>query len=266
MPYVFPVRGMEHGYPTSIIGRAGYHAHDLRMPIGRHIWDAAAASANLAVEAAHRVLGGAPLAYALCRPSGHHAFADMGGGNCYLNNAAIAAEVLRRGHARVAIVDVDVHHGNGTQGIFWRRSDVLFVSPHRDPIDDHPFFSGHAHERGEGEGLGFTLNLPLPAHSGDDVVLAALETACARIVAHAAGALVVSLGVDAHEDDPTRGLAVTEAGFRLIGERLSALGLPTVIVQEEGYNPDTIGRLVTSALAGFENGRLRTAVSGQARS
>ncbi len=258
MPYIFPVRGMDHGYPTSIIGRAGYHAHDLWMPIGRHTWEAASASANLAVEAACRVLAGASVAYALCRPSGHHAFADMGGGNCYLNNAAIAAEVLRRRHERVAIVDVDVHHGNGTQGIFWQRNDVLFVSLHRDPIDYHPFFSGHAHERGEGAGLGFTLNLPLPAMGGDDAVLAALEVACGRVTAHGAGALVVSLGVDGHVDDPTRGLAITEAGFRRIGARLAGLGLPSVIVQEGGYNEATIGTLVAAALAGFEEGAIRT--------
>ena len=251
-PYVFPVRGMDHAYPASVAGRAGWHAQDLWAPIGEFTWAAALASANLAVEAAARVLAGAPMAYALCRPSGHHAFADMAGGNCFLNNAAIAAQHLRRGHDRVALVDVDVHHGNGTQGIFYARDDVLTVSIHRDPIDYHPYFCGHAQERGEGAGMGSNLNLPLPASAPDAAVLAALEAACARIAAHGATALVVSLGVDGHEDDPTRGLAITFDGFRRIGARLAALGLPTVIVQEGGYNIDTIARSVSASLAGYE--------------
>lgn len=251
-PYIFPVRGMDHAYPTTVAGRAGWHAQDLWAPIGEHSFAAACAAANLAVEAAARVLAGAPMAYALCRPSGHHAFADMAGGNCFLNNAAIAAQQLRRGHARVALVDVDVHHGNGTQGIFFARDDVLTVSIHRDPVDYHPYFSGHAQERGVGAGIGCNLNLPLPARSRDDAVLAALETACARIAAHGATALVVSLGVDGHEDDPVQGLAITFDGFRRIGARLAALGLPCVIVQEGGYNIDTIARCVRAALAGFE--------------
>ena len=257
-PYIFPVRGMDHGYPTSIVGRAGYHMHDAWAPIGEHTWKVAVDSANLAVEAAERILAGERAAYALCRPSGHHAFPDMGGGNCFLNNAAIATQYLRTGFSRVALIDVDVHHGNGSQGVFYRRDDVLFVSLHRDPIDYHPYFAGHAHERGEGNGLGFNLNLPLPARSGDDDFLAALETACTRIAAFGAEALVVSLGVDAHEADPTAGLAITFDGFRRIGARLAALNLPTVLVQEGGYNMDTIARCVGGALAGFE-GRETTA-------
>lgn len=251
-PYIFPVRGMDHGYPASIVGRAGYHMHDCWAPIGEHTWQVATASANLAVEAAARVMAGERAVYALCRPSGHHAFADMGGGNCFLNNAAIAAQHLRRRYGRVALIDVDVHHGNGSQGIFYRRNDVFFVSLHRDPVDYHPYFAGHAHERGEGDGLGFNLNLPLPKGAGDEAFLAALETACGRIRACQAEALVVSLGVDAHEADPTEGLKVTFDGFRRIGARLAAIGLPTVLIQEGGYNMDTIARCVAGALAGFE--------------
>lgn len=257
-PYIFPVRGMDNGYPSSIVGRAGYHMHDCWAPIGEHTWAVATDSANLAVEAAEQVLRGERAVYALCRPSGHHAFPDMGGGNCFLNNAAIATEHLRQRFRRVALIDVDVHHGNGSQGVFWRRDDVLFISLHRDPIDYHPYFAGHAHERGEGRGLGFNLNLPLPAGAGDEAFLAALETACARIATFQAEALVVSLGVDAHEEDPTAGLAVTFDGFRRIGARLAALNLPTVLVQEGGYNMDTIARCVAGALAGFE-GRETTA-------
>ncbi len=251
-PYVFPVRGMQHGYPKSVIGQAGYHMHDLWVPLGEHSFQVAVASANLAVEAAERVLAGAPMAYALCRPSGHHAYTDMGGGQCFLNNAAIAAQHLRRALGRIAVVDFDVHHGNGTQGIFYARNDVLFVSIHRDPTDYHPFFTGYANERGEGAGLGYNLNLPLAAHSGDPVVLDALEEACTRIAAYSPDALVVSLGVDGHEDDPTDGLKITHEGFRRIGARLRALGLPTVLVQEGGYNVETIGTCVASAVAGFD--------------
>ncbi|WP_211846418.1 histone deacetylase family protein [Neoroseomonas eburnea] len=257
-PDIFPVRGMDNGYPASIVGRAGYHMHDAWAPIGEHTWKAAIDAANLAVEAAERVLKGEHAVYALCRPSGQHAFPDMGGGNCFLNNAAIAAQHLRQGFGRVALIDVDVHHGNGSQGVFYRRDDVLFVSLHRDPIDYHPHFAGHAQERGEGTGLGYNLNLPLPARSGDDAFLAALETACTRIAAFEADALVVSLGVDAHEADPMAGLAVTYDGFRRIGARLAALGLPTVLAQEGGYNMDTIARCVAGTLAGFE-GREATA-------
>jgi len=252
LPYIFPVRGMDNAYPTSVVGRAGYHMHDAWAPIGEHTWTVAVASANLATEAAERVLVGERAAYALCRPSGHHASADMGGGNCFLNNAATAAQHLRKGFGRVALIDVDVHHGNGSQGIFYRRNDVLFVSLHRDPIDYHPYFVGHAHERGEGDGLGFNLNLPLATNSGDEAFLAALDVACARIEASGAEALVISLGVDAHEADPTTGLAVTFDGFRRIGARLSELSLPTVIIQEGGYNMDTIARCVAVTLAGFE--------------
>jgi acetoin utilization deacetylase AcuC-like enzyme len=233
-PYVFPVRGLNHGYPKSVIGQAGYHMHDLWVPLGEHSFQAAIAAANLAVEAAERVLAGEPMAYALCRPSGHHAYTDMGGGQCFLNNAAIAAQHLRRKLGRIALVDFDVHHGNGTQGIFYARPDVLFVSLHRDPTDYHPFFAGYANER------------------GDPVVLDALEEACARIAAFGPDALVVSLGVDGHEDDPTDGLKITYEGFRRIGARLRSLGLPTVLVQEGGYNVETIGRCVASAIAGFD--------------
>lgn len=251
VPNVHPARA-HASYPKALAGRAGWHQVDTGCPIGPHTWDAALAATEVAATVADMVLAGEHHVYALCRPSGHHVYADMAGGFCFLNNTAVAAQRLRSKHERVAILDVDVHHGNGTQGIFYARQDVFFASIHRDPIDYHPFFCGHAHERGAGAGLGCNLNLPLPAQSKDDVVLAALETACARIAAHGATALVVSLGVDGHEDDPTQGLAITHGGFRRIGARLAALGLPSVIVQEGGYNIDTIARCVSEALAGFE--------------
>ena len=249
---VFPVRHMGARYPVHVAGRAGWHMHDLMAPVGRHTWQAAVAAANLAADAAGRVLAGTRVVYALCRPSGHHAFTDMGGGSTYLNNAAIAAQVLRRGHDRVALIDIDTHHGNGTQGIFYDRADVFFASLHRDPVDAHPYFTGHAHETGAGAGEGYTLNLPLPATTDDAAYLSALETACARIAAFRPGALVVSLGFDAHEADPSDHMALTYDGFTRIGARLAALGLPTVLVQEGGYNVDGIGRCLSRFLAGFE--------------
>ncbi|QUD89616.1 histone deacetylase family protein [Phenylobacterium montanum] len=251
-PLIFPVRGVDARYPSSALGRAGYHASDLWMPIGEQSWEAIAASANLAVAAAEAVLMGERSAYALCRPSGHHADKDRGGGNCYLNNAAIAAQHLRSGIGRVAVIDIDSHHGNGTQRIFYDRDDVLFISIHCDPDDCYPYFVGYDQERGEGRGHGYNLNLPLPHHAGDATFLAALETACARIAAYAPDALVVSLGVDGHEADPTDELKVTFDGFSSAGARLGRLGVPTVLVQEGGYNLDTIGSCVTTVLAGFE--------------
>jgi len=210
------------------------------------------ASANLAVAAADAVLSGDRRAYALCRPSGHHAFANKGGGNCYLNNTAIAARYLRRGMKRVAVVDIDVHHGNGTQGVFYDRADVLFVSLHCDPDDCYPLYAGYDAERGTGAGHGYNINLPLPPRSGDSRYLEALETACPKISSFAPDALVVSLGVDAHEDDLSQGLALTSDGFKRIEARLAVLGLPTVLVQEGGYNLETIGTCVSNVLGEFD--------------
>ena len=169
-----------------------------------------------------------------------------------MNNAAVAAALLRGRYDRVAIVDVDLHHGNGTQGIFYRRADVLTVSLHADPIRFYPFFWGHAHERGAGAGLGYNLNLPLPRGSEDDAFLAALDRGLEQVAAFAPGALVVALGLDAFEGDPFGGLAVSTPGFAEIGRRLAALGLPTVIVQEGGYLCDALGDNLASFLAGFE--------------
>ena len=158
------------------------------------------------VHGADAVLDGERSAYALCRPPGHHAFADLAGGFCYLNNSAIAAQLLRGSTARVAILDVDVHHGNGTQDIFYERADVLTVSIHADPVRFYPFFWGHADERGQGEGVGYNLNLPLPRKSGDATFMDALDIAFRRIRAFAPGALVVALGLDAFDGDPFGGL------------------------------------------------------------
>lgn len=242
-------------YPESVVGRLGWHTADTSCPIGAGTWEGACAGADVAASAAELVLRGEDAVYALCRPPGHHAFRDMAGGFCFLNNSAIAAEHLRQRHERVVILDVDVHHGNGTQGIFYERPDVLTVSIHADPARFYPFVWGHAHERGAGPGLGANLNLPLALGTGDDGFLAALDQAAAVIRAFAPGALVLALGLDASEQDPLKGLAVTTAGFERIGAAVARLGLPTVIVQEGGYLSAILGDNLRATLAGFEGAR-----------
>ena len=253
VPNIHPVRRCG-GYPTSVVGQAGWHMTDTACPLTAESWPAIRASANSAVHAAALVMAGAPVAYALCRPPGHHAYADMAGGFCYLNNTAIAAQHLRRSAARVAIVDVDLHHGNGTQGIFYARPDVLTVSMHAEPSGFYPFFWGYAEERGEGPGTGFNLNLPLALGSGDDEFLAALDRGLAAVRDFRPEALVVALGLDAFAGDPLAGLAVSTAGFGEIARRLAGLGLPSVLVQEGGYPTDALGRNLVTFLEGFESG------------
>jgi acetoin utilization deacetylase AcuC-like enzyme len=250
IPNIHPIaRG--GSYPASAVGQAGYHMADTSCPISAETFDSACWSAWTAVAAAEAVLAGERSAYALCRPPGHHAFADVAGGFCFLNNSAIAAQRLRGSAARVAILDVDLHHGNGTQGIFYARPDVLTVSIHADPARFYPFFWGHADERGEGAGLGYNLNLPLPRKSGDAAFMEALDIAFRRLRAFAPEALVVALGLDAFEGDPFGGLSVTTPGFSRIGEAIGRLDLPTVIVQEGGYLCDALADNLTAFLSGF---------------
>ncbi|SEB48674.1 Acetoin utilization deacetylase AcuC [Nitratireductor aquibiodomus] len=250
IPNIHPL-GRNGRYPASAVGQAGYHMADTACPISAETWDSACWSAWSAVEAAEAVMSGAPAAYALSRPPGHHAFADAAGGFCFFNNSAIAAQHLRKQAARVAILDVDLHHGNGTQGIFYARPDVLTVSIHADPVRFYPFFWGHADERGEGPGLGYNLNLPLPRKSGDEAFLEALQPAFRRIRAFAPDALVVALGLDAFEGDPFGGLSVSTPGFARMAEAISSLGLPSVIVQEGGYLCDALSDNLTAFLTGY---------------
>jgi acetoin utilization deacetylase AcuC-like enzyme len=253
IPNVHPVR-CAGSYPQSAVGQSGYHQADTACPITAHTWDSAYWSAQSAIAGADLVLGGDD-AYALCRPPGHHAFGDMAGGFCFVNNSAVAAQRLLAAGRRPAILDVDVHHGNGTQGIFYGRADVLTVSLHADPARFYPFFWGHGHERGEGPGLGANLNLPLPRGTGDDVYLAALDKAFARIADFGADALVVALGLDAYERDPLAGLAITTPGFARMGAAIAARGLPTLLVQEGGYLAPELGDNLSSFLGGFRAGR-----------
>lgn len=250
IPNIHPDR-RDFSYPASAVGQAGYHMADTSCPISAHTWESACWSAWSAVTAADLVIGGERAAYALCRPPGHHAFADLAGGFCFLNNAAIAAQRLAAAGHRPAILDVDLHHGNGTQGIFYARGDVLTVSIHADPVRFYPFFWGHASERGEGPGLGANLNLPLPRKSGDDPFLAALDAGLARIASFGTTALVVALGLDAHEQDPFGGLSVSTPGFGRIGRAIAGAGLPTVVVQEGGYICDPLAENLAAFLAGL---------------
>ena len=251
---IHPVR-QAATYPTSIVGKLGWHTADTACPIGPGTWIGACAASDVAVTAAQLVIDGEDASYALCRPPGHHAYADMAGGFCFLNNTAIAAAHLRQKHERIAILDVDVHHGNGTQGIFYTRSDVLTVSIHAEPAHFYPFVWGYAHERGEGAGLGANFNIPLPMGTGDGDYLRTLDVARKTIDAFAPGALVVALGLDASEHDPLKGLAITTDGFRRIGAAIARIGLPTVIVQEGGYLSDVLGDNLAAFLGGFDGAR-----------
>ncbi|MCS6854889.1 MAG: histone deacetylase family protein [Elioraea sp.] len=238
--------------PEGVVGRAGWFLADTACAIGPDTWASAVASAGAALAAADAVAGGARAAYALCRPPGHHAYSRRAGGHCYLNNAALAAERLRRaGAARVAVLDLDVHHGNGTQGIFWHRGDVLTVSVHGDPRHFYPWFVGHADERGEGPGEGTNLNLPLPRGADDEAWLAAVADGAAAVRRFGADALVVALGFDAWVGEPLGFLAVSEDGFARAAATVSALGLPSVLVQEGGYAVDALPKLVVRFLSAW---------------
>ncbi len=254
LPNVHPGRHM-NSRPSHIVGQAGWYMADTACPIAAGTWDAASASADVALTAADLLLDGADHAYALCRPPGHHAFSDMAGGFCFLNNVAIAARRLQRRFPRLVILDIDVHHGNGTQQIFYRSPDVFFVSLHGDPDGFYPFFAGHAHERGADAGDGYTLNLPLPAGTGDEAYLASLDTALAAIGRFGPDALLVSLGLDAQENDPLGILSITTDGFERIARKIATLAVPTLLVQEGGYLCEELADNLARFLSGYSAAR-----------
>ncbi|MBB5694000.1 histone deacetylase family protein [Muricoccus pecuniae] len=236
---------------TRAVGKAGWYTADTACPVGPGTYEAARAAAGCALAAAEVAARGG-VAYALCRPPGHHAYAARAGGHCYINNAALAAQALREaGAGRVAVLDIDSHHGNGTQGVFWTRPDVLTVSIHADPDAYYPWFVGHAAETGAGDGAGFNLNLPQPMGTADEAWLEAVAAGIARIRAFGAEALVVSLGFDASEHEPLAALRVTEEGFARAGAAIAALGLPSAIIQEGGYNTEVIGTLLARFLGAW---------------
>ena len=259
VPYLFAMPGFAARAradrpPASIRAELGLYATDTLTLLSEGTFDAACAAVHASVHAAQLVLDGAPAAYAAVRPPGHHAGPAYFGGACYFNNAAAAAQHLRDGGVeRLAIVDIDAHQGNGTQEIFWHRGDVLYASAHVDPAAGwYPHYVGHADERGEGEGTGATCNLPLAPGTGDQEWLAALAQLVQAVRDHGSDALVVSLGVDAAADDPESPLCITAAGFRAAGALLATLDLPTVFVQEGGYDLRRLGPLVLQVLNGFE--------------
>ena len=243
LPNTHPYRG--RGSPLSSPGKprstlvnaqAGWYVGDLNCAIGAGTWGAVYDSAQAALSAAHAIIDGASAAFALCRPPGHHAYADRASGFCFLNNAAISANLISQRARRAAIVDFDTHHGDGTQAIFYGRNDVLFASVHTDPTVYYPYFSGYADERGEADGIGANLNVPLAPGSGDRAFLEACRTLAEAVRAHRSEVLVVSAGWDAHRDDPLSLLDVSTDAFARIGELLADLRLPTLIVQEGGYS------------------------------
>lgn len=253
-PSVWPVRTLRSDVePDDFTARLGLYSMDNGTPLASGTWAAVKAAADAAASAAELVASGGRCAFSATRPPGHHAGADFMGGYCFLNNAAVAAEaLLGRGARRVALLDVDYHHGNGTQSLFYGRSDVFFASLHADPRFEYPFYLGHADETGEGDGEGFNLNLPLPAGTRAAEWFAALETACARFPEARADALVVSLGLDTYAGDPLTTFALEAEDFRRLGARLSRLGLPTVLVLEGGYAASELGTNAANVLDGFE--------------
>jgi acetoin utilization deacetylase AcuC-like enzyme len=249
----WPGRRMSQRRPDAIKGRMAYYAASVETSIGEGTWEAAQAAADVALSAAALVAGGAPSAFALCRPPGHHASADQYGGYCFLNNAALAAQALRdAGASRVAVLDVDYHHGNGTQDIFYQRGDVFVASIHGDPRVEFPYFLGHADETGAGAGADCTLNLPLPKGTGFETWHDALGVALDRIRTFGAEALVVSLGVDTYAGDPVGAFRLAPDDFATYGRTIGATGLPTTFVLEGGYAVAELGINVVNVLAGFE--------------
>ncbi|POA50804.1 MULTISPECIES: histone deacetylase family protein [unclassified Pseudomonas] len=223
-----------------VLAQAARYLADGSCPVGEWTWRSAYWSAQSAIAGARALLDGEPAAYALCRPPGHHARAEAAGGFCYLNNAAIAAQVLRERYSRVAVLDTDMHHGQGIQEIFYERSDVLYVSVHGDPTNFYPGVAGFAEERGSGAGQGYNLNLPMAHGASEEDFLARLEQALAAVRAFDAQVLVLSLGFDIFELDPQSKVAVTRAGFASLGQRIRGLGLPCLIVQEGGYHLESL--------------------------
>ena len=259
VPYIFAHAGLVADTPPVIpaapSARAGLFAYDTMTLIGPGTWEAARGALDTAVTAADLVLAGAPAAYACARPPGHHVTRSAFGGSCYLNNSAAAVARLRAGikGGRVAVLDIDAHHGNGTQSIFYEDADVLVGSVHVDPAAGwFPHFVGFADETGARAGAGANRNVPLAPGSGDEAWLEALTGLVDWVREGRAKALVVALGVDAADDDPESPLKVTSEGFREAGRRLGTLGLPTVAVQEGGYDLDRIGGLVSKVLTGIE--------------
>ncbi|MEO3387097.1 histone deacetylase family protein [Mesorhizobium sp. CAU 1741] len=256
LPFVWPTRGLRGDVvPQAIDARLGYYSFDAGATFVKGTWEAVKSSHDTALTAARLLHAGERAAFALCRPPGHHAGRAFMGGYCYINNAAVAAQwLLDNGAGRVSILDIDYHHGNGTQQIFYARSDVQVVNLHADPLVEYPHFLGHADERGEGGGEGFNHNFPMPFGTRFGDWSAALDKGCELVASHAPDVLVVSLGVDTFERDPISSFKLKSADYLRIGSRIAKLGLPTLFVMEGGYAVDEIGVNAVGVLTGFEEG------------
>jgi acetoin utilization deacetylase AcuC-like enzyme len=253
LPSVWPTRTFRTDVePDNFAAKVGLYSFDAGSPFTAGTWVAARAGAECALSAAQQLVQGDRAAFALSRPPGHHAGMDFFGGYCFLNNAALAAQHLRNaGMGKVAVLDIDYHHGNGTQAIFYDRPDVFFASIHGDPRTEYPFFLGHADETGAGAGVGANLNLPLPRGTDYAAWARALETSLTAIARFGADALVVSLGMDTFEGDPISGFKLKSDDYLRIGARLKQAGLPTVLVFEGGYAVEEVGINAVNVLQAF---------------
>ncbi|WP_419534153.1 histone deacetylase family protein [Endozoicomonas sp.] len=253
MPYCLPVRRFRSVCPEHIEGKLGYYSSDLTAALVEGSWQAIWASVECALSGQQLIQQGERSVFSLCRPPGHHASQDQMGGYCYLNNAAIAAQAyLDNGGQRVAILDVDYHHGNGTQSIFYDRADVLFTSVHADPAWDYPYFLGYQEETGEGDGKGFNLNLPLALNSHWSDYEPALQKALDKIAAFKPDVLLVSLGLDSYEQDPISFFKLKSDNYTTMGRLIAELGLPTQFIFEGGYAVDALGTNTANVLEGFQ--------------
>ena len=255
MGFCWPVRRMGESHPPeSIHGKLGWYSFAADCSITSGTWSAVRGGAALAQSATSAVQRGERAAFALCRPPGHHASADQFGGYCYLNNAAIAAQqLIDGGTGRVSIIDIDHHHGNGTQDIFYERDDVAYLSIHADPVVEFPYFLGHADETGAGRGVGYNHNEPLPHGTSWEPWAAALDRCLDKATEIDSEALVISVGVDTFEKDPISKFTLRSGDFEKIGQRIEGATLPTVLVFEGGYAVDEVGKNVASILRGFES-------------
>ncbi|MCL4261871.1 MAG: histone deacetylase family protein [Anaerolineae bacterium] len=254
LPETFSLGSRPRHKPVSVWGLLGYYCFDVGSPILAGTWEAAYWSAQTAVTAAAAVHNGERTAYALCRPPGHHAAADMFGGFCYLNNTAIASQWLVEKGQRIAILDLDYHHGNGTQEIFYGRADVLTCSIHADPLHEYPFYWGFADEYGIGAGENHNFNFPLPLGSAEPAYMVTLDIALRRIRAFVPDCLVISFGADTLAGDPVGGFKLTVESYGRIAAQIAALDLPMVVIQEGGYLLSQLGNCIVSFLRGLEAG------------
>lgn len=255
-PYAFVTEGLRGTHTESIYGKLGRYAFDIYAPIVAGSWQAIRSSANVALTAAQQIINGEHCAFAICRPPGHHASADRAGGYCYLNNCAIAAQAfIGCGSKRVAVLDVDYHHGNGTQSIFYERNDVLTISLHADPTIEYPYYIGYADERGSGPGLGYNRNYPFPFETRWANYCDGLMDALQRIQNYRPDVVVVALGLDTYSLDPTTKFGIQSADYSEMGKVIGALDAPILTVLEGGYAVDAIGMNTINFLTSLESVR-----------